>query len=308
MKTTALFFKTSKNTSKDLKHLMECCRNEKFHIEDGGKVPAHEKFKKLLPSGPAVIFLPALEKDCIGVKLTRNAHLDKTARVIILYADTLPSKKYLCLAFREGVDDVITFDSDDEMLSVQLKRAEKLLSSRCDSSHSGDEMHRKIDSLHDHCQHLEQTNAKWEERLLALASSAIRMATGELQLAESAPSLLIAVTSSSQASSVTELSRKLGFDLQVVHSGKDALKKINSRPPRVILTDGTLPDMDAKTLAQSARKNLGKNPSTIIAWSSNPQAEEKLLAPETGIDDFVLKSAGSEATDLLAAALLGGLR
>lgn len=115
-------------------------------------------------------------------------------------------------------------------------------------------------------------------------------------------------TSNSQASSAVELSRRLGFDPQVAHTGKDGLEQINKCPPRVILTDGTLADMNAMAFAPAARKALGNKPVVIVAWSNSPKAEETLLAPDTGIDDFVPKSTTSEGTGLLAAALLSGLR
>ena len=55
-------------------------------------------------------------------------------------------------------------------------------------------------------------------------------------------------------------------------------------------------------------QRVGNKPVFVVAWSSSPEAEDTLLAPDTGIDDFVLKSTTSEGTGLLAAALLGGLR
>ena len=92
------------------------------------------------------------------------------------------------------------------------------------------------------------------------------------------------------------------------YTAKEALEQIKKQPPQVILTDGTLADMDAKAFAPAVRKVLGNKPVVIIAWSSSPEAEELLLAPDSGIDDFVLKSTTSEGTGLLAAALLGSLR
>ena len=76
----------------------------------------------------------------------------------------------------------------------------------------------------------------------------------------------------------------------------------------MILTDSTLPDMDVKTFAHTARKTIGDKTVVIIAWSSSPEAEEALLAPEAGIDDFVLKSTTTEGNELFAAALLGGFQ
>lgn len=301
----ALFLKIE-NDFCDPKPLMECCRQEQFEVEDYGQPPDPDLSG--LPSTPSVLFVPAIEEDCLGIKLAQDALSENLPRVIVLYAPSMPSKEFLCLAFREGVDDIITLDADAKTLNSKIKRADRILQVRLDSANTGGQLQQKIKSLQLRCEQLERKNAKWEERLLALSSTATRMATGQLRLAENAPSLLIVATSNSQASSAVELSRRLGFDPQVAHTGKDGLEQIDKCPPRVILTDGTLADMNATAFAAAARKALGNKPVVIVAWSSSPEAEETLLAPDTGIDDFVLKSTTSEGTGLLTASLLGGLR
>ena len=304
----ALFFKAGNKGVRKLKSLMQCCRDEQFEIEDLGQAPDHEAIKAMLPKTPVVLFVPAIEEDCLGVKLAQDAIEGKLPRVIILYANSVPSREYLCLAFREGVDDIIALDADKETLTAKVARAARILQARSDTAETGGHLHQKNKSLQLHCEQLQRQNAQWQERLLALSSTATRLITGQLRVAENAPSLLIVATSNSQASSVAELARKLGFDPQITHSGKDALEQIEKQLPQTILTDGTLPDMDAKTFAPAARKALGGKAVIIIAFSSSPEAEEVLLAPDTGIDDFVLKSTTSEGTGLLDAALLSSLR
>jgi len=257
---------------------------------------------------PAMLFVPAVEEDCWGVKLAQNALNEKLPLVIVLYASSMPSREFLCLAFREGVDDIIILDADDETVNSKIMRADHMLQTRLDMVDIGGQGQEKIKSLQFQCERLERKNAKWEERLLALSSTATQMATGQLQLAESIPSVLIVASSNSQASSVVDLCRRLGFNTYVSNTGKDALEYIGKKKPQVILTDGTLSDMNAKAFAPAARKALKDSPVVIIAWSSTPEAEDNLLAPDTGIDDFVLKSTSKEGTGLLAAALLGGLR
>jgi PleD family two-component response regulator len=303
----ALFLKDEGNTCV-LDPLIKRCRQEQFEVEECNQPPDHETLKSLLPSTPAVLFVPAIEEDCWGVKLAQDALNEKMPRVIVLYAPSMPSREFLCLAFREGVDDIISLDADNETLNSKIKRADHILQVRLDTVDAGGQWQQKMKSLHLHCEQLERKNAKWEERLLALSSTAIRMATGQLHIAGSAPSVLIVASSNSQASSAAELCRRLGFKTHLAHTGKDGLEQISENPPQVILTDGTLPDMNAKAFAPAARKALGNKPVVIVAWSSSPEAEEILLAPDAGIDDFVLKSTTSEGTGLLAAALLGGLR
>jgi PleD family two-component response regulator len=303
----ALFLRNEGNTC-ILEPLIKRCRQEQFEVEECNQIPDHETLKSLLPSTPAVLFVPAIEEDCWGVKLAQDALNEKMPRVIVLYAPSMPSREFLCLAFKEGVDDIISLDADTETLNSKLKRAEHILQARLESVDAGGQGQQKMKSLQLRCEQLERKNAKWEERLLALSSTATRMATGQLKLSESVPSVLIVASSNSQASSAAELCRRLGFNTHLAHTGKDGLEQISKNPPRVILTDGTLSDMNATTFAPAARKALGNKPVVIVAWSSSPEAEDTLLAPDNSIDDFVLKSTTREGTGLLAAALLGGLR
>ena len=303
----ALFLRVEENNC-DLNRLMDRCRQEQFEVEERVQPADHDALKKLLPSVPIVLFVPAVEEDCLGVKLAQNALNEKLPLVIVLYASSMPSREFLCLAFREGVDDIIILDADDETVNSKIMRADHMLQTRLNLADVGGQVQEKIKSLQLQCEKLERKNAKWEERLLALSSTATRMATGKLHLSESVPSVLIVAASNSQASSAVDLCRLLGFDTHVSNTGKDALEYIGKKKPQVILTDGTLSDMNAKAFAHAARKALGNNPVVIIAWSSSPEAEDTLLAPDTGIDDFVEKSTSREGTGLLAAALLGGLR
>ncbi len=314
MKTTALFFRDG-NETPGLDLLMDACREERCEILDQGALSDAEGLRSALPDEPFILFLPAVEEDCLGVKLAREALMDGPPRVftgpprvIVLYAPSLPSKEFLCLAFREGVDDVTALESGKETLAIQVARARRLLQTRLDSSFAGGELEGKLSAMRVHCEHLERDSVRWKERFMSLASTSFRMATGELRLTDSAPSLLIVAASNSQAASVEDLANSLGFDPVVVHNGMDALKQLEKHPPQVILTDGILPDMDAAILAHSARRVLGEHPVVIIGWSSNPAAQDILLAPEASIDDFVLKSSTGEAVNLLAAALLGALR
>jgi len=303
----ALFLRAEENNC-DLEKLIKSCRNEQFEVEEHTQPEDHDALNELLPSAPAVLFVPAIEQDCWGVKLAQNALNERLPRVVVLYAESIPSREFLCLAFREGVDDIIILDSDNETVNSKIKRADHMLQTRLDIADVGGQDQQKIKSLQLQCERLERKNAKWEERLLALSSTATRIATGQLQLAESVPSVLIVASSNSQASSASDLCRRLGFDTHVSNTGKDALEQISKKKPQVILTDGTLSDMNAKAFAPAARKALKDSPVVIIAWSSTPEAEDDLLAPDTGIDDFVHKSTSKEGTGLLAAALFGGLR
>lgn len=295
--------------------LVAVCRRENLEVMVWDAMPALEHLRGSLPQEPAILFLPAVERDCLGVKMAQAALLDAppkvfdaAPRVILLYGPALPEKQFLCLAFREGVDDVVALDTGEEALGVQVARAMRVLRARIESSLAGGELNTKIRALQRACERFEQQKARWEERYQMLVSTSVRMALGELRLNDLAPHLLVAVTSVSQAAAARDVATRMGFVVQVAHRGADAMEMMEATPPNVLLTDGTLPDMDATGLAFSARQILGSRPLHVIAWSGNAEAEDAFLAPDGGVDDFVLKTPGETGAHLLAAALLGGLR
>ena len=147
-----------------------------------------------------------------------------------------------------------------------------------------------------------------EERLRARAHTAGRLAAAELEPAKLHPRLLIVASSRYQAAKAEGRARRLGFNVYTVPNAQTALEDLTKNPPRIVLCDSVLPDMDVGVFAKAARQRLGTTPVFIIAWSSNAHTEDSLLSPELGIDDFVLKSARDEDSPLLTAALLGGLR
>ena len=169
-------------------------------------------------------------------------------------------------------------------------------------------MNQEINTLTSQCERLQRENARNQERLLALAHTAGRLATAELEPAKSHPRLLIVATSKYQAARAEGRARQLGFDVYTVPNAQAALSDLGKNPPRIILCDSVLPDMDVAVFVKAARSALGDTPVVIIAWSSNAQAEDSLLSPEVSIDDFVLKSANNESSPFLTGALLGGLR
>ena len=310
MKKTAVFFSVTGKDSASLKDLMDCCKAEGYEIKDCGEIKDSKSFASSLPPGQCVVFLPAIEEDCEGIKLAQNALSNFPMHVIIMYSSSLPSKEYLCFAFREVADDIIVLGSDRKVLDMQINRAEKLLKVKSRSSEAGGQLEQHLESLTSQCKHLEHNCTHIQEQLLAVASTASRIATGQLNMSETCPQLLIVTTSLRHAESVEDLAKKLGFEADIMHTGQDALQwlKTQEHKPNVIITDGTLSDMDATNFAKSARQTLGNHPVVIIVTSSNEDSEEGFLEPESGIDDFVLKSSTGESKLLLTASLLGGLR
>ncbi len=290
--------------------LIELCRENNFTIECTEPVTEHDKLPALLGDTPTILLIPAQPQDCMGVKCIQEAVAAEQGHVILPWSAQLPANDYLCLTFREGADDFITVSAGTDAIKTQLLRAQKLLRHRTESRVAAGQLETTLHSLQQQNELLERKLARHEERLLALASASTRLATGELRLNETSPAALVVTSSQSQNDSACEFAVRLGFTAQKAQNAKEALELLkNSNPkPRVILTSGTLEDMDAREFAKQARKTLKSRPVIIIAWSSNPEQEDMILAPDSGIDDFVPKKANNESNERLAASLLGSLR
>ncbi len=78
-------------------------------------------------------------------------------------------------------------------------------------------------------------------------------------------------------------------------NGKDGLSLITSQCPDVILLDLGLPDMDGIEVIKKIRA-FSKTP--IIVISARTQESEKVLALDSGADDYITKPFGS--SELLA--------
>jgi PleD family two-component response regulator len=88
---------------------------------------------------------------------------------------------------------------------------------------------------------------------------------------------------------------------------KSVIERMAEDPADVVLSEARLSDADAPGLAMQIRSIASDKRCYFIAWSSEVESEGWLLAPDQGMDDFVLKRNDSSANLLLSAALLRGI-
>ena len=86
-----------------------------------------------------------------------------------------------------------------------------------------------------------------------------------------------------------------GYDTLISHSGSKAITLITSHCPDLILLDLGLPDLDGMKLIAAIRK-WSQVP--IIVVSARTHERDKVLALDTGADDYLTKPFGT--SELLA--------
>ncbi len=72
-------------------------------------------------------------------------------------------------------------------------------------------------------------------------------------------------------------------------SGKEALEKINERPPDIILLDWMMPNMSGPELTRRLRKNPVMKAYPIIMLTAKVSEDDKVTGLNAGADDYIIK-------------------
>jgi len=72
-------------------------------------------------------------------------------------------------------------------------------------------------------------------------------------------------------------------------SGKEALEKINERPPDIILLDWMMPNMSRPELTRRLRKNPVMKAIPIIMLTARVSEDDKVTGLNAGADDYIIK-------------------
>ncbi len=80
-----------------------------------------------------------------------------------------------------------------------------------------------------------------------------------------------------------------GYDLMLAHSGREALEKVRSTPPDLILLDLRLPPPDGFEVARILKRNPETKAIPVIVMTVRKDAESRVECLRIGVDDFVTK-------------------
>ena len=285
--------------------LLRLCSEAHLDVQVMPRMPTLDGVADMLPSEPHLLLLPAVSTDCAGIKFLQIARGVSELHRVHLYAHTLPDPAYLAQAVRSGVGEVLVLEDDDALLTVQLRRAFKGARDHWqDGARAAAHVAAMAELRMQLAAALQQAD-HLRDRGVAIAATAMRIASVSAALAKARSKLLIVLESDTRAARVEEIATELHFEVMRASTGAQGIASVDQWVPAVVVCDGELADMDASSFALSMRKQLGSHPLCVIVWSSEPGAE-KLLAPGTGLDDLVPKSAGDIRTQI-GGALLAAL-
>jgi twitching motility two-component system response regulator PilH len=80
-----------------------------------------------------------------------------------------------------------------------------------------------------------------------------------------------------------------GYNIITANTGKEALLKILSGKPNLVITDLVMPEMNGLELCRSLKKNPQTKNLPIIACTSKNQEIDKMWGMKQGIDIYLTK-------------------
>ena len=82
-----------------------------------------------------------------------------------------------------------------------------------------------------------------------------------------------------------------GYQVQTAADGREGMKAIVSFEPDLVLSDWMMPQVDGLELCQSVKTGLREAAPYFILLTARGEINDKLLALETGADDYLVKPA-----------------
>jgi two-component system KDP operon response regulator KdpE len=94
--------------------------------------------------------------------------------------------------------------------------------------------------------------------------------------------------------SVAPLLRSRGYEVEVAATGAEALAKVASHPPDLIVLDLGLPDLEGTEVCRRVRASVSASKMPIIVLSARGREADKVAALDLGADDYITKPFGPE--------------
>ena len=118
--------------------------------------------------------------------------------------------------------------------------------------------------------------------------------------------LLLIEPDESIATFLSQMLSRVGFQVQVVSSGKEGLISAWRDQPDIIVLELNLPDIDGLEVVRKLRSDQRTNRKIIVGLTSRSQPEDTTAGLEAGLDQYIVKQ--TDAVDTLLRYLAGEQR
>jgi len=83
-----------------------------------------------------------------------------------------------------------------------------------------------------------------------------------------------------------------GFEVEEASNGREALEKIERRPPDLVITDYVMPDTDGEELCRKIKRDiLVRHIPVIMLTGKKEDVTDKIKGIDAGADDYIVKTA-----------------
>ena len=80
-----------------------------------------------------------------------------------------------------------------------------------------------------------------------------------------------------------------GHDVHLAHDGREGMKSIVALEPHLVISDWMMPHVDGLELCRAVKTGLGAAAPYFVLITARDDINSRLLALETGADDFLVK-------------------
>ena len=108
-------------------------------------------------------------------------------------------------------------------------------------------------------------------------------------MSENRPRVLVVDDDSLSRRILTQVLASAGYEVESAVDGQDALGKIRSHRPDVVVTDWQMPRMDGLTLCRILKGTEETRFTHVLMLSTRGETEAKVTGLETGADDYLVK-------------------
>ncbi|OQY24350.1 MAG: hypothetical protein B6I34_03670, partial [Anaerolineaceae bacterium 4572_32.1] len=116
--------------------------------------------------------------------------------------------------------------------------------------------------------------------------------------------ILIVDDSKLSAKMIQDRLTAAGYQVTVAHSGEEALAKVSSAAPDLVLSDVVMPGINGYELVRRLRQQPATAQTPVIMLTSKGGIKEKVTGFEAGADDYLVKPVDPTELELRIQALL----
>ncbi len=116
--------------------------------------------------------------------------------------------------------------------------------------------------------------------------------------------VLVVEDSGTQAEWLVQVLAREGYQVQVAQDGREAIRRVRSDPPDLVLLDMILPDMDGLEVLRILKAGSEEHFVPIILLSVKADLDSRVAGLRIGADDFLAKPFADAEIQARAAAML----